>query len=95
MMLSSGGLVKERVRTLENEPKLIKTWAELKECKSETHELKIDVRGCNGWVRLKNSKEFKDRHYLSTHTFYGNCHEDSTKLLQKCGFNVRLENWDE
>ena len=45
------------------EPTLIKTWAELKECKSETHILEIDVRGCNGWIRPKNEPKGK-RDYL-------------------------------
>lgn len=79
-----------------NEPKLIKTWDELKECKSETHTLEID--DCSGWIRSKVSNDkgfFENNHYLSTHTFYGSTYEYSTKLLQKCGFNVRLANWDE
>lgn len=84
---------------MESEPTIIETWAELKECISETHELEIDVRGCSGFIRRKNSRDvnkdyFKNNHYLSTHTFYGSSHEYSTKLLQKCGFNVRLANWD-
>jgi hypothetical protein len=82
-----------------NEPKLIKTWAELKECTSETHVLEISAEGGNGWIRPKNPvppKEYHEHnHYLSTHTFYGGMHEYSTKLLQSCGFNVVLANWDE
>jgi hypothetical protein len=86
------------VKTVENEPKLIKTWDELKECTSETHTLEIE--DCCGWITHKNSNEnyinySENNHYLSTHTFYGSNHELSTKLLQKCGFNVRLANWDE
>jgi hypothetical protein len=85
---------------VENEPKLIKSWDELKECISETHILEIDVDGCNGWITHKNSNEnyinySENNHYLSTHTFYGSNYESSTALLQKCGFNVQLENWDE
>lgn len=85
---------------MENEPKLIETWDELKECVSETHELEIEVDRCSGWIRRKGSNDndkdyFENNHYLSTHTFYGSSHEYSTKLLQKCGFNVRLANWDE
>lgn len=82
-----------------NGPKLIETWADLAECLSETHTLEIDVRMCNGWIRSKNTNEndndyYKNNHYLSTHTFYGNNYKDSTELLQKCGFNVQLANWD-
>lgn len=82
---------------MSEEPKLISTWDELKECTSETYTL--EIKRCSGWVRPKNSKDdkdyFKNNHYLSTHTFYGSQHEYSTKLLQQCGFNVRLANWDE
>lgn len=76
-----------------NNPKLIKTWNELKECTSETHSLEIDVDGGNGWITDKKNNE--NLHYLSTHTFYGSTYEYSTNLLQKCGFNVQLVNWDE
>jgi hypothetical protein len=76
-------------------PELIKNWDELKDCKSDTHTLEVD--DCCGWIRRKvddGRGYFENNHYLSTHTFYGSCYESSTKLLQKCGFNVRLENWD-
>jgi hypothetical protein len=77
-------------------PKLIKTWDELKECTSETHILEIG--DCNGWIHPKNDidqNSFEGHHYLSTHTFYGGMNELSTRLLQQCGFDVELENWDE
>lgn len=32
--------------------------------------------------------------YLSTHTFYGSNYEYSTKLLQKYGFDIEIDNWD-
>lgn len=85
---------------MENEPKLIKNWSELKDCNSETHTLEIDKDMCSGWVRSKNKVESDkgfstNNHYLSTHTFYGSNYEFATRLLQKCGFNVRLANWDE
>lgn len=32
------------------EPKLIKTWDELKECTPETHTLEIEVKDGNGWI---------------------------------------------
>lgn len=72
-------------------PKLIKTWDELRECKSETHYLEIGDGA--GWIHDNNIR--KDSHYLSTHTFYGHNYEYSTELLQSCGFNVVIANWDE
>jgi hypothetical protein len=76
-------------------PKLIKTWDELKKCRSETHYLEIED-GC-GWVHPKNGNpnSWEGRHYLSTHTFYGKFHKESTRILQECGFNVEIANWDE
>jgi hypothetical protein len=76
-------------------PKLIKDWDELKDCKSDTHILEIN--GYSGWIHPKKDLEFKGwfgHHYLSTHTFYGNNRKESTKLLQSCGFDVELDNWD-
>jgi cystathionine beta-lyase/cystathionine gamma-synthase len=79
------------------EPKLVKTWEELSSCTSETHTLDIDLEyGC-GWIKPKvasNEDALNGRHYLSTHTFYGSTYKWSTALLQKCGFNVILDNWD-
>ena len=78
---------------MDNKPKLIKTWVELKECISETHTLEIDVDGGNGWIFDKNDND--SIFYLSTHTFYGSMYKYSTEILQKYGFNVQLANWDE
>jgi hypothetical protein len=80
-----------------NSPKYIKDWKELKEEKSPTHILEIDEDSGCGWIRPKvdNEESWEGKHYLSTHTFYGGTHEWSTKILQKCGFNVVLANWDE
>ena len=74
--------------------KLISTWKELAECTSETHILEIDVKGGNGWILPKTVNDWKDEHYLSTHTFYGKNYRESTSLLQLCGFNVQIANWD-
>jgi hypothetical protein len=77
-------------------PKLIKTWKELKECKSDTHVLEIE--DCCGWIRPKKDLAFtgwEGHHYLSTHTFYGLNYKYSTELLQSCGFDVELVNWDD
>lgn len=76
---------------------LIRNWDELAQVPdSPTHYLKIDEY--SGWVIAKNpaSEKFSDRQkYLSTHTFYGERHKYSTKLLQSCGFDVEIANWDE
>ena len=40
-------------------------------------------------------KDFWDEHvYLSTHTFYGSQYKYSTKVLQKHGFDIEIDNWD-
>lgn len=73
---------------------LIKDWYELSTMplESETHELEIYPENGHGYI---NNKETGDFEYLSTHTFYGLQFAKSTKLLQECGFNVILGNWDE
>lgn len=75
---------------------LIKNWEELSKVpSSDTHRLEIGKH--NGWIMAKNPKsdKFSDRmYYLSTHTFYGLNYERSTKLLQSCGFDVEIDNWD-
>ena len=73
-----------------DKPKLIKTWDELKDCKSETHELVIDEY--RGHICDKKTGDYC--HYLSTHTFYGSQYKNSTEILQECGFNVIIDNWD-
>lgn len=86
--------------------KYIKDWDELKQIpnESETHILEID--DCNGWLHTKDEKPYNSKvdffqqikHqdvYLSTHTFYGRNYKNSTKMLQACGFDVELANWDE
>ena len=71
--------------------KLIETWDELSKLEpSETHHL--DIEDHCGWILKNGSNELE--HYLSTHTFYGSMHEFSTAILQECGFNVTLSNWD-
>lgn len=50
---------------------------------------------CNCEKDSVQYKNYMNHHvYLSTHTFYGSQYEDSTKLLQKYGFDVELDNWD-
>lgn len=76
--------------------KLIKTWAELaKVPESDTH--KLEIGEYSGWIITKNpvSDKLSDRKkYLSTHTFYGLNYRYSTELLQRCGFDVEIDNWD-
>ena len=73
----------------------IKDWEDLDKInkESDTHTLKVDVEGCCGWIIPKDITQHK--HYLSTHTFYGKTHEYSTRLLKQCGFNVKINNWDD
>lgn len=84
----------------------VKNWTELalipKE--SKTHILEIEEH-C-AWLSSKTPEKRninKPQHkqiehedfYLSTHTFYGQqCYISSTETLQRCGFNVILDNWD-
>jgi hypothetical protein len=75
--------------------KLISTWEELAECKSETHKLDINVEGGNGWITpKKRTKDDYHNYYLSTHTFYGHEYVNSQRELQKRGFDVEIANWD-
>lgn len=82
-------------------PKFIKDWNDLVGLESETHRLEIDTEmGC-GWILPKNedadinaSEYFKDRAYLSTHTFYGKSYKNYENELRKFGFDVELNNWD-
>lgn len=73
--------------------KLISTWAELEKVPdSETHYLVIG--DCNGWIHRKDETEDDFPEYLSTHTFYGSTYQRSTALLQSCGFDIEIDNWD-
>lgn len=89
--------------------KLIRTWEELSKV-PPNDKYKIIVKDCCGWIvpicdeeaeeedfkcNCKNEENFYDNHiYLSTHTFYGSQYKYSTKVLQKCGFDVEIDNWD-
>lgn len=80
--------------------KLIKSWDELYECKSDKYRIEPDSDGYSGWIVPKveteeTERDWFDHHvYLSTHTFYGSSYKDSTQLLQKFGFDVEIDNWD-
>ena len=73
-------------------PKLIKTWEELVGLENEEYRLEIDVEGCCGYIIRKATNEHVE--YLSTHTFYGGTYKYYTYWLQKCGFDIQLQNWD-
>ncbi len=88
--------------------KLIKNWQELSKV-SANDKYKIIVCDCCGWIvpvcdeqskesaficNCPNGCECVNHIYLSTHTFYGNNYEYSTKLLQKYGFDIEIDNWD-
>lgn len=74
--------------------RFIRDWSELAQVQpTPTHFLKIDVEGCNGWIKRRDGNEVLGR-YLSTHTFYGTNYLANTLLLRRYGFNVTLANWD-
>ena len=77
---------------MNDNPIFIAGWEELREVK-DSENYTIEFEEGNGWILDKKTKETK--HYLSTHTFYGGTYKYSTKILQECGFNVELANWDE
>lgn len=87
----------------------IKNWDELREWAKEHGESnshKLIIEDHNGWIKYKGKDKYNPKkvwsrnipvtsHYLSTHTFYGKgSYINSTWILQKCGFNVILDNWD-
>lgn len=81
--------------------KLIKNWEELaKVPANDTYKLTIDIRDGCGWIEpIEETKEtredwYEHHVYLSTHTFYGNHYEESTRILQEHGFDVEIDNWD-
>ena len=78
---------------------LIKNWEELSKVPAND-KYKIEIEDCCGWiVPIKETKETHDKYfnhhvYLSTHTFYGSYYKESTRLLQKFGFDIEIDNWD-
>ena len=82
--------------------KLIKNWKELfKLPPNKKYKIIQDEIGpyCGWIVPIKETPKtkkdyFKHHVYLSTHTFYGSSYERSTKILQKYGFDVEIDNWD-
>lgn len=79
--------------------KLIKGWEQLSKVPpNDKFKIEVDEDMCCGRIKpIDKNVEIeygKNYHYLSTHTFYGSQYEYSTKILQECGFNVELDNWD-
>lgn len=85
--------------------KYIENWDELRQIPNESDTHILEVGECNAWLNAKNEEKYDSnadylsqvKHlsiYLSTHTFYGKNHEFYTKVLQTCGFDVNLANWD-
>lgn len=77
--------------------KFIKDWEELRKIPQESSTHTLRVGRWSGWIQAKTPSGGSwgdDNHYLSTHTFYEGNHKKTTELLQKCGFNVVLDNWD-
>lgn len=80
---------------------LVKTWEELSKVKPNgKYKINVALESCNAWiVPVKETEEterdyFKHHVYLSTHTFYGEKSEYSTKILQKFGWDIEIDNWD-
>lgn len=74
--------------------KFIKDWHDLVGLESEHYRLKINTDMGNGYIIPKDDTTERHSYYLSTHTFYGSSYKGYEKLLQKCGFDVELNNWD-
>ena len=80
--------------------KFIRNWEELSKVESNANYKLNIIDNCRGWILPKVETEETKKNYfehhvcLSTHTFYGLFYKDSTKLLQKYGFDVELDNWD-
>jgi hypothetical protein len=87
-----------------SKPKLISNWVELKAYAetdpSPTHRLDIDkYSGCihskDGSKNIRISENCMSSFLcLTTHTFYARTHAFKTYMLQQCGFNIVLRNWD-
>lgn len=54
-----------------------------------------EVKSIRTYKGTKETQDncFEHHKYLSTHTFYSEEYEWSSKLLQSFGFNIELDNW--
>ena len=83
-------------------PKLIKDWGELSKEISKDGKFKIELEEiCGAWIEpiqetkeTLNEKYWETHKYLSSHTFYGKHYRESTRILQKFGFDIEIDNWD-
>lgn len=73
--------------------KLIKTWEDLVGLESDKYKLEINTELGNGYIVPKEESPDNYGYYLSTHTFYSRSYKDYEKLLQECGFDIKLKNW--
>jgi len=92
-------LVEKCLEKLNGDKTFIKNWEELAKLPAnEKYKIVMNGDGCSGHiVPVDDNVELKmgiNWIYLTTHTFYGPNYEESTKLLNKFGFNVQLDNWD-
>lgn len=92
---------------MSKEKKLIRNWEELSQV-LPNNKYKIEIEDCCGWIlptteTEETEKDYFEHHvYLSTHTFYGknkdgtgiDSYKESTKLLQRYGFDIEIDNWD-
>ncbi len=80
--------------------RLIRNWKELSEVlANDKYKIEVDLEMCSGWIKPIDEENYEgnywDNHcYLSTHSFYGSTYKDTTKMLQKFGFDVEIDNWD-
>ena len=92
-------LVEKCLEKLNGNKTFIKNWEELAKLPAnEKYKIVMNGDGCSGHiVPVDDNVELKmgiNWIYLTSHTFYGPNYEESTKLLNKFGFNVQLDNWD-
>ena len=84
------------MKNTNNKPVFIRDWDELRGVLQESDTHTLEIGKYSGWLKPKEAigNSYDGFHYLSTHTFYGDKHQYSSKILQECGFNVEIANWD-
>ena len=92
-------LVEKCLEKLNGDKTFIKNWEELAKLPAnEKYKIVMNGDGCSGHiVPVDDNVELKmgiNWIYLTSHTFYGPNYEESTKLLNKFGFNVQLDKLD-
>ena len=73
----------------------IHNWEELSKVKRNGNMfIRVYLDDCWGEICSKDDND--DYYYLSTHTFYTKADTEYTnKILQKCGFDIELINWED